>query len=417
MELYMNKKYTKHLSLEDRKNIELGIIEGLSKSKIAKKINRSPVTISNEIMKHRKIKPRNIFNAYSICIHLKECKKCFKKCERYQEPSCKLRDRNIGACNCCPNIKTCKLDKYFYYAKKANEDYLYTLVDSRVGVNLDYPQLKQIATIIKPLLDKGQTIYQILENHKEITQCSKTLYTYIEMGLFKDFGIDNFSLKKKVSRRIKSKKLKKRKQSVNYEGREYKDYLEYIKAHPFESTTEMDTVYNSQKGPYIQTFIFENTGLMVGFLHKEKTSASMASTLDYLQELLQDDYYTHFQLLLTDRGAEFEKFELFENDSNNDSRGHIFYCDPQRPDQKPHVENNHNFVRDILPNKRKLDKLTQTDVELMFSHINSVPRANLGGKTPYEVFTYFYGDKILKKLNIQKIEKDMVTLQPYLLKI
>ena len=210
MELYMNKKYTKHLSLEDRKNIELGIIEGLSKSKIAKKINRSPVTISNEIMKHRKIKPRNIFNAYSICIHLKECKKCFKKCERYQEPSCKRRDRNIGACNCCPNIKTCKLDKYFYYAKKANEDYLYTLVDSRVGVNLDYPQLKQIATIIKPLLDKGQTIYQILENHKEITQCSKTLYTYIEMGLFKDFGIDNFSLKKKVSRRIKSKKLKKK---------------------------------------------------------------------------------------------------------------------------------------------------------------------------------------------------------------
>lgn len=63
---------------------------------------------------------------------------------------------------------------------------------------------------MKPLLDKGQTIYQILENHKEITQCSKTLYTYIEMVLFKEFGIDNFSLKKKVSRRIKSKKLKKR---------------------------------------------------------------------------------------------------------------------------------------------------------------------------------------------------------------
>ncbi len=53
----------------------------------------------------------------------------------------------------------------------------------------------------------------------------------------------------------------------------------------------------------------------------------------------------------------------------------------------------------------------------MFSHINSVPRAILGGRTPYEVFTYFYGDYVLKKLNIQKIEKDTVTLQPYLLKI
>lgn len=98
---------------------------------------------------------------------------------------------------------------------------------------MDYPELKQIATIMKPLLNQGQSIYQILENHKEITQCSKTLYTYIEMGLFKEFGIDNFSLKKKVSRRIKSKKLKKRKQPINYEGREYKDYLEYLKSHSF----------------------------------------------------------------------------------------------------------------------------------------------------------------------------------------
>lgn len=414
----MNKKSVTHLSLEDRKNIELGIIEGLSKSKIAKKINRSPSTVAKEINKHRKLKPRNTFNMDSICIHLKSCRRCTKKCQRYQEPSCARRDRNIGACNNCPDIKKCKLDKYFYYASKANEEYLYTLVDSRVGVNLNYPELKQIATIMKPLLDQGQTIYQILENHKEITQCSKTLYTYIEMGLFKEFGIDNFSLKRKVSRRIRSKKLKKRKQPVNFIGREYKDYLEYVKAHPFEKTTEMDTLYNSQSGPYIQTFIFENTSLMIGFLHTEKTSASMASTLDKLQELLQEDYYTHFSLLLTDRGSEFEKYELFENDAqHNDSRGHIFYCDPQRPDQKPHVENNHNFVRNILPNGRNLQQLTQADLNLMFSHINSVPRANLGGKTPYEVFTYFYGDSVLQKLEIQKIEKDMVTLQPYLLKI
>ena len=412
MKQYMNKKYSTHLSLEDRKNIELGIIEGLSKTQIAKKINRHPSTISKEILKHRKIKPRNTFNMDSICIHLKDCRRCIKKCERYREPSCSRRDRNIGACNSCPNIKKCKLDKYFYYATKANESYLYTLVDSREGVNLDYPELKQITTIMKPLLNQGQSIYQILENHKEITQCSKTLYTYIEMGLFKEFGIDNFSLKKKVSRRIKSKKLKKRKQPINYEGREYKDYLEYLKSHPFEHTTEMDTVYNSQSGPYIQTFIFENTGLMIGFLHKEKTSVSMASTLDKLQEILEDDYYTHFSLLLTDRGSEFEKYDLFENNYQTDeTRGHIFYCDPQRPDQKPHVENNNNLVRNILPNKRNLDKLTQEDLELMFSHINSVPRACLGGKTPYEVFTYFYGEEVLKKLHIQKIEKDMVTLK------
>ena len=48
----MNKKYSTHLSLEDRKNIELGIIEGLSKTQIAKKINRHPSTIAKEILKN-----------------------------------------------------------------------------------------------------------------------------------------------------------------------------------------------------------------------------------------------------------------------------------------------------------------------------------------------------------------------------
>lgn len=96
----------------------------------------------------------------------------------------------------------------------------------------------------------------------------------------------------------------------------------------------MDTVYNQQDGPYIQTFIFQNTGLMIGFLHAEKTSESMASTLDILQEALEDDYYKLFSLLLTDKGSEFEKYDLFEvNTETGEIRSNIFYCDPQTSSQ------------------------------------------------------------------------------------
>lgn len=80
------------------------------------------------------------------------------------------------------------------------------------------------------------------------------------------------------------KKMKKSKETVNYEGHKYKDYLEFIKNNPSIPTTQMDTVYNHQDEPYIQTFIFQNTNLMIGFLHTEKTSLSMTSTLDFLQD-------------------------------------------------------------------------------------------------------------------------------------
>ena len=406
-----------HLSLEDRKKIQEGIENELTKVEIAKNIGKDPTTVSKEIKNRRKLKPRNPFNNPITCTKFKDCRICHGKCSEYEEIKCLRRDRKVGACNLCPKISKCRLDKYFYYAKQAHENYLYTLSDSREGVNLTTKEMLNIVDIIKPLLKKGQSVYQILKNHPEIKLSAKSLYTYIESGIFQDYGINNFSLRRQVSMK-KRKQLKKRKEPVNYDGRRYKDYLQFIKDNPNIITTEMDTVYNHQDGPYIQTFIFQNTGLMIGFLHIEKTSESMASTLDDLQEILKNDYFKLFSLILTDRGTEFQKYELFEvNTETGEIRTNIFYCDPQTPSQKPHVENNHNYVRDIIPNGKFLKTLTQEDLNLMFSHINSTPRKVLNGKTPYEAFEFLYGKEILNKLNIQKIEKDMVTLQPYLLKI
>lgn len=406
-----------HMTLDDRKKIQDGLENGLSRTEIAKIINKDISTVAKEIKNRRKLKPRNLFNNPITCTKFKECRICHGKCSEYEEIKCLRRDRNVGVCNLCPKINNCRLDKYFYYAKQAHENYLYTLKDSREGVNLNTKEMLNIVSVIKPLLKKGQSVYQILKNHPEINLCTKSLYTYIESGIFQDYGINNFSLRRQVSMKER-KKLKKRKEPVNYEGRRYSDYLEFVEKNPTIPTTQMDTLYNQQDGPYIQTFIFQHTNLMIGFLHTEKTSESMASTLDDLQVTLENDYCKLFSLLLTDRGSEFEKYELFEvNTETGEIRSNIFYCDPQTPSQKPHVENNHNYVRNIIPNGKSLKNLTQEDLNLMFSHINSAPRASLNGKTPYEAFEFLYGNEILKKLNVQKIEKDMVTLQPYLLKI
>ena len=410
-----------HLTLEDRKFIQHGLEEERSKAQIAKDLGKSPSTITKEVRLHRKLKPKNMFNTGIgyFCANRQRsgnCINCYIKCERFVERTCKRRER-IGVCNKCPKISRCRFDKYFYNAAKAHEEYLYTLKDSREGVNLTTPQMIVMAETIGPLLKRGQSVYQIIENHPELDICVKTLYTYIESGIFKDYGIDNLSLRRQVSMK-KKKALKPRRQPACYDGHKYEDYLEFRKMNPNIPATEMDTVYNDPEGPYIQTFIFENAPVMIGFLHKEKTSASMAGTLDFMQEKLGEDYRRIFALLITDRGPEFEKHELFEfNPETGEMRTDIFYCDPQMPSQKPHVENNHNYVRDIIPNGKDLKSLTQEDIDLMFSHINSVPRESLNGKTPYEAFAFFYGEDILKKLNVTKIDKDSVTLMPYLLNI
>ena len=388
------------------------------KFQTAKLVGKSQSTIAKEIKRNRILKPINTFNYDSNkCFHLNNCKVCFNRCKDYQEQPCFDKDRFVGACNNCPKLSKCRFDKYFYKAKSAHSNYKYTLRDSREGVNLNSTELFSIAHTIKTLIEQGQSIYTILENHKEINLCPKTLYTYIKMGLFNDWGINNLSLKRKVKRKVKNKKLKKRNEPADYTGRKYQDYLDFIKQYPNIHTTEMNTIYNSQSGPYIQTFIFENTGLMIGRLHQVKNAESMSNSLTEFQYLLEEDYSKLFSLILTDKGFEFAKPRLFEiNYDTGKFRTNIFYCNPQTPSQKPHVENNHNFVREVLPRGMDWYHLTQEKIDLMFSHINSTPRLSLGGKTQYEAFSFFYGEDILKKLNIQKIEKDKVTLQPYLLK-
>ena len=414
-----NPNTNKHLTFEERCKIEEYINKGFRKYQIANELNKSQSTILREIRNNRVLKPRKIFNENPFnCIHLKDCKVCTGKCRYYETEKCNRRDKFIGACNNCPDIKKCKLDQYFYKAKFAHEKYRETLVDARQGVNLNTSELFEIAHIICPLIDKGQSLYTILNNHPEIKLSVKTLYNYIEMGLFKDWGITNLSLKRKVKRKIRSKKLKKRNEPANYTGRKYEDYLQFKEENPDVPTTEMDTIYNNQAGPYIQTFIFENTSLMIGILHTEKTADSMSKALDLIQDKLSDEEYQKiFSLLLTDRGTEFSKPIQFEvNIDTGEIRSKIFYCDAQMSSQKPHVENNHNFVREILPNGQSWTNLTQEKLNLVFSHINSTPRKSLGGKTPYEVFSFLYGENILKKLNIQKIAKDEVNTTPRLLK-
>ena len=165
---------SKHLTLDQRKAIQDGIENRLSKTAIARLIGKDPSTVAKEIKAHRTLKPRNRFNSPVICANFKSCAKprkfCSETCPQYKEQSCSLRDRSIGACNHCERIQGCRLDHFFYNASRAHEEYLFRLSDSRQGVNLSEPHRILIAQTIKPLLAKGQPLYHILENHPELDQ-------------------------------------------------------------------------------------------------------------------------------------------------------------------------------------------------------------------------------------------------------
>lgn len=418
----------KHLTLSQRIEIQTQLTNGISRAEIARFLDKDKSSICKEVKLHSTTVP---FSRSGVskkgtydCQKTTECGYnafCKNKCNDRVPFPCKRRDRKVGVCNGCDELGSCKLDKKIYNAETAHDNYTEILHDSREGVNLTTSQAFDIGNIIKPLLNNGQSIHAILVNHPEIDRCEKTIYNYIEDGVFSINGIANIDLRMKSSRKISRKKIKsKPRENRKYlENRTYDKFQEYIHNHPWDEKglVEMDTVYNDvSKGPFIQTFQFVEYGLMIAFIHKEKTAFAMLEGVKKLNELLGDQLFAEFvKVLLTDRGSEFTSAEDIEKLGCR-----IFYCDPMCSWQKPHVENNHKLLRYICPKEADLEKLglvDQKDLDLTFSHINSYIREELHDKSPIEVFQFYHPEsKFLELLNIKKIDSDNITLNPNLLK-
>lgn len=306
-------------------------------------------------------------------------------------------------------------------------DYRTTLIDSREGVNLTVQEAKQMAAVIAPLLKQGQSPYQIVTNHPELGISEKTLYNYIENDVFHEIaGITVLDLRRQVSRKLSKKKAKtykKRADRKYLEGRTYKDYKAYLSGHSEVFVTQMDTVYNDEtNGPFLQTFKFVRAGIILALYCDEKTAVSMKEGVDILESILGTELFRKYvHVLLTDRGTEFSAAEAMETSPDGTRRTRVFYCDPMQSGQKGTLENKHIELRYILPkgtNLRGLGLTCQSDLNLVLSHINSSPCEVLGNKSPLELAEFLYPDLYEKLLDfgIHPVEKDQITLKPYLLK-
>lgn len=417
-----------HLTLQERRIILTGIMNGSTKTAIAQTIGKDKSTIGKEIKLHRtlthKCKMPLECNNYRKCPFSRQCT---TDCPEYIPFRCSRRDRTPGACNGCSNWSHCRFDKYQYCPEDAQMDYRTTLIDSREGVNLTSQEAKAMADIIKPLLKQGQSPFQIVTNHPELGISEKTLYNYIENDVFHEIaGITVMDLRRQVSRKIskkKSKTYKKRTDRKYLQGRTYKDYKEYLSENPDIFVTQMDTVYNDEtNGPFIQTFKFVNAGILFGIYHEAKTALAMKEGVDLLESILGSALFRKYvHVLLTDRGSEFSAADAMETASDGTRRTRVFYCDPMQSGQKGTLENKHIELRYVLPKNtdlRALGLVDQNALNLALSHVDSAPVELLGGKSPLELADFMYHDlyEKLEAFGIHKIEKDKVILKPYLLK-
>ncbi|MFR7561836.1 helix-turn-helix domain-containing protein [Faecalibacillus intestinalis] len=415
-----------HLTVQERIIIEKGIENGSTKAAIALTIGKDKSTVGKEIKKHRELVHKS---SYKInCANMKNCSHnhVCDNCADFKPFTCNRRDRSPGACNGCSKYTHCRYDKYRYKADFSHKKYREDLVDSRTGINMSYEECKAMADIIVPLIKAGHSPYHIVTNHPELNISEKTLYNYIENGIFREFGLLDIDLRIKTKRKITkraSNKYKKREDKKYLNGRTYDDFINYTAENKNLSVVEMDTVYNNgSTGPFMQTFKFLDYSFMFIVYQEEKTAKSMVEGVDFLEKILGKDLFSEeVTIIKTDRGSEFCDAEGFEKEENESRRTRIFYCDPMASGQKGSLENNHKEIRYICPKENDLKDLglnSQEKANLIVSHINSQSKEHLKGKSPLEVMEFMNPAlyQKFKDFGIERINKDNIVLKPYLLK-
>lgn len=413
----------KHLSFNDRLTIEKNLSLSKSFKYIAKLLNKDCTIISKEIKNHYKVmNTGSIGRRFNNCLYRRTCpnrgKNCnISSCINFTEEKCSLLNKSPYVCNGCKNKIHCTLTKHFYDAEFAFKEYKHVLSESRQGLLIDQSEIDHLNSILVPLIkNQGQSIHQALLNNKnKIMFSDKTIYKVIDLGLL----VRNIDLPRKVRFRTR------RKQTTVYKidkkclvGRTYEDFISYMENNSDTPIVQMDTVEGIKGGKVLLTIHFVNCSFMLAFIREHNDAQSVIDIFNYLQKTLGIDKFKElFILILTDNGSEFSNPIEIEFDLNTgEKRTQIFYCHPSSPYEKGSCEVNHELLRRILPKGTSFDDLTQEDVNLIMSHINSYKRKKLNNESPHSIFSKLYGENTIIKLGIQKIEPNKVNLSPRLLK-
>lgn len=434
-----SKNKSAHLTIVERSKIEYGLNKGHSIRAIAKEIGKNPTSVMREIQRNGSFYTEKDLNDCAfrdsctqtgVCGRIdchakcsKRCRKtCFKQCSLYMKVQCEKIQSAPYVCNGCSSsrIGNCPFDKCFYRAEDAQKLADEQLHERNAGFDLSLEELNELDRIITPAILKGQSPYHVVQSNLDnISVSVSTVYRLIEAGAL---GAKSIDLKEKVKRKERKsrRQLKHAKRVAELKlGRQWEDYLDYMEEndviHP-----QMDCVEGIRdESCAILTLHWAAVKMQLGFYLETKDAWHVVGVFDEIEQVLGTELFQlMFPIILTDNGVEFDDIIGMERSvfDPNVKRTHIFFCEPNRSDEKGACENNHKRVRDIFPKGKSLAGFTQAEVTLAFNNINSYRRNSQFGKCPYELARQIFPEEFFDLLGLYQIKDTEVELTPKLIK-
>ncbi len=195
----------KHLTDEERLQIENLLRQRCSLKFIAQSLGKSTSTVSREVRKRANESEKFAAHyPHNRCINRRNCHRCQlcedkpnctrrcalcnrynSICPSYEEEVCTRLYDPPYVCNGCPEEYRCALKKRYYLHRQAHEAYREMLIESRIGANITEEELLELDGFVSPLIKQGQSVHHIFANNPdEFAISEKSVYRTTDILLW-----------------------------------------------------------------------------------------------------------------------------------------------------------------------------------------------------------------------------------------
>lgn len=214
----------------------------------------------------------------------------------------------------------------------------------------------------------------------------RTLYRYIDNGIF--LKLTNKDLPVKGKKKKKNKKVQTQKRASA--GESIENRPDEVKDRETFGHWEMDTV-KGKRGVTKSCMLVlteRKTRDEIIFKLKDQKAESVVDALDRLERKWGDMFYKVFRSITVDNGVEFSDYEGMERSilRPGEKRTFLFYCHPYSSWERGSNENQNKLIRRHIPKGEDFDEKQDRDIEYIENWINNYPRGIFGYRTSAELF-------------------------------
>jgi len=217
--------------------------------------------------------------------------------------------------------------------------------------------------------------------HFETSICTKTVYNYLDAGIFA--GVSNKDLwvkrdgKKRAYKKTRTVALNNRNgKSITERPQEAEDRTE--KGH-----WEIDLVVGKQGSKaVILTLVERKTRKSLYVLVKNKTQKEVVLAIKRARRRVGGNFDNVFKTITADNGSEFLNSEAIKKAGRCDE---VYYAHPYSSWERGSNENGNRILRRFVPKGTDIGKLTSKELQRIEDWVNNYPRKIFGYKSANEM--------------------------------